>query len=71
MVIPSSHQKGYLYPQHEHNNEEKLDFARESFGFDDEEAVPVEMKAGDVVYFNGYLYIVHLRTEVMFIDVCW
>ena len=54
-VVPGSHRSGYLYPQHPHNNPDEFDFAPESFGFDESQAVPVEVKAGAVVYFNGYL----------------
>ena len=54
-VVPGSHREGYLYPQHPHNNPDEFDFAPESFGFDASKAVPVEVKAGAIVYFNGYL----------------
>ena len=54
-VVPGSHKTGYLYPQREHNNPEEFDFAAESFGFDVSRQIPVEVKAGSVVFFNGYL----------------
>jgi phytanoyl-CoA hydroxylase len=54
-VVPGSHRKGYLYPQHEHGKPDEFDFAPESFGFDENEQVPVVVKAGTVVFFNGYL----------------
>ncbi len=54
-VVPGSHRQGYLYPQHPHNRDAEFDFAPESFGFDESEEVPVEVKAGSVVFFNGYL----------------
>ncbi len=54
-VIPASHRTGYLYPQHPHNNPDEFDFAPESYGFDESAEVPVEVKAGTVVFFNGYL----------------
>ncbi len=54
-VVPGSHKTGYLYPQHAHNNEDEFDFAQESYGFDDSQAVAVEVPAGSVVFFNGYL----------------
>ncbi|MDP7237575.1 MAG: phytanoyl-CoA dioxygenase family protein [Candidatus Latescibacteria bacterium] len=54
-VIPGSHRKGYLYPQHEHDNPDEFDFAPESYGFDEDVEVPVEVKAGTLVFFNGYL----------------
>ncbi len=54
-VIPKSHRHGYLYPQHPHNREGEWDFAPQSYGFDDSAAVPVEVKAGDVFFFQGFL----------------
>lgn len=54
-VIPGSHRMGYLYPQRAHNWEDEWDFAGESYGFDDSKKVAVEVKAGTVVFFNGYL----------------
>lgn len=54
-VIPGSHRPGYLYPQKAHNNVDEFDFAPESYGFDESAQVPVEVKAGTVVFFNGYL----------------
>jgi ectoine hydroxylase-related dioxygenase (phytanoyl-CoA dioxygenase family) len=54
-VIPGSHRMRYLYPQRSHTNPDEFDFAQESYGFDEEAEVPVEVRAGDVVFFNGYL----------------
>lgn len=54
-VLPGSHKSGYLYPQRSHNNEDEFDFAQESYGFDASTAIPVEVPAGSVVFFNGYL----------------
>jgi hypothetical protein len=54
-VIPGSHRTGYLYDQREHGNPDEFDFAPESYGFDESEEIPVEVKAGAVVFFNGYL----------------
>lgn len=54
-VLPGSHLKGYIYPQREHDNHEEFDFANESYGFDASEEIPVEVPAGTVVFFNGYL----------------
>ncbi len=54
-IIPASHRQGYLYPQRPHNNPDEFDFAPESYGFDESQEVPVEVKAGTVVFFNGYL----------------
>ncbi|MBW3624288.1 MAG: phytanoyl-CoA dioxygenase family protein [Armatimonadetes bacterium] len=54
-VIPGSHRMGYLYPQRTHDNPDEFDFAGESYGFEESGEVPVEVKAGTVVFFNGYL----------------
>jgi phytanoyl-CoA hydroxylase len=54
-VIPGSHRSGYLYPQKAHDKQDLWDFAPCSQGFDESLQVPVEVKAGSVVYFNGYL----------------
>jgi ectoine hydroxylase-related dioxygenase (phytanoyl-CoA dioxygenase family) len=54
-VIPGSHRAGYLYPQHPHNNPDEFDVSAESYGFDDSLEIPVEVKSGAVVFFNGYL----------------
>jgi ectoine hydroxylase-related dioxygenase (phytanoyl-CoA dioxygenase family) len=55
-VIPGSHRPGVLWPQ---TFQDKSDFdcAEESFKFPyrDDDAVPVEVKAGSIVFFNGYL----------------
>ncbi|MCJ8328406.1 MAG: phytanoyl-CoA dioxygenase family protein [Lentisphaeria bacterium] len=55
MVLPGSHKSGYLYPQRDHENPDEFDFAPESYGFDESEEIPVEVKAGALVFFNGYL----------------
>ena len=54
-VVPGSHRSGYLYPQRPHGNDDEFDFAPESYGFDESEEIPVEVKSGAVVFFNGYL----------------
>ncbi len=54
-VVPGSHRAGVLYPFREHDNSEEFDVSPESYGFDDSDEVPVELKAGSVVFFNGYL----------------
>ncbi|MEM1446982.1 MAG: phytanoyl-CoA dioxygenase family protein [Planctomycetota bacterium] len=55
-VIPGSHQRGVLWPQAQ-QDDPRFDCAEESTGFPytDDDAVPVEVKAGSVVFFNGYL----------------
>ena len=54
-VIPGSHRPGYLYPQRSHENPDEFDFAPESYGFDESVEIPVEVQAGALVFFNGYL----------------
>lgn len=54
-VIPGSHKTGYLHPQRDHNRTDEFDFGQESYGFDDSSEIPVEVKTGAVVFFNGYL----------------
>jgi ectoine hydroxylase-related dioxygenase (phytanoyl-CoA dioxygenase family) len=55
-ILPGSHQQGIIYPQHEHGDR-RFDCAGEAYEFPyrDEDAVPVEVKAGSIVFFNGYL----------------
>lgn len=54
-VIPGSHKPGVLWPMHFHEDI-RFDCAWESYDFPyrDEDAVPVEVKAGSLVVFNGY-----------------
>ncbi len=54
-VIPGSHRPGYLYQQRDHRRPTEFDFAGESYGFDESKEVAVEVTAGSVVFFNGYL----------------
>jgi phytanoyl-CoA hydroxylase len=54
-VLPRSHRSGVLYDQKPHGQNDQFDFAEESQGFDDSKEVPVEVKKGSVVFFNGYL----------------
>lgn len=55
-VIPGSQKPGVLWPQHDHGDR-RFDCAQESidFPYTDADAVPVEVKAGTLVCFNGYL----------------
>jgi phytanoyl-CoA hydroxylase len=55
-VIPGSHRAGVIYPNRDHDDP-RYDCTVESYGFPhrDEDAVPVEVPAGSVVVFNGYL----------------
>lgn len=55
-VIPGSHKHGVLWPQGQ-QNDPRFDCSEESYGFPYSEAdeIPVEVKAGGIVFFNGYL----------------
>lgn len=54
-VIPGSHSHGVLWEM-ERQDDPRFDCSDTSVGFPytDEDAVPVEIKAGSVVFFNGY-----------------
>jgi len=54
-ILPKTQRSGILYEQRQHGRPGEFDFAQESFGFDDATEVPVEVKKGSVVFFNGYL----------------
>jgi phytanoyl-CoA hydroxylase len=55
-VLPGSHRPGILWEQKWHGDR-RFDCAEESvdFPYRDEEAIPVQVEAGSVVFFNGYL----------------
>lgn len=55
-VLPGSHKPGVLWPQ-KFTQDRRFDCAHESYEFPYSEAdeVPVEVKAGSIVFFNGYL----------------
>jgi phytanoyl-CoA hydroxylase len=55
-VLPGSHARGVIYPDREHDDE-RFDCTIEAYDFPyrDSDAVPVEVPAGAVVFFNGYL----------------
>jgi len=55
-VIPGSHKPGVLWPQR-FQDQPDFDCAEESTGFPytDDDAIPVEVQAGSIVLFNGYL----------------
>lgn len=54
-IIPGSHKPGILWDQEWHGDR-RFDCSLESrnFPYQDEDAVPVEVKAGTIVFFNGY-----------------
>ena len=55
-VIPGSQRAGVLYPMRRHHDPD-LDRAEEAYGFpySPEDGLAVELEAGSVVFFNGYL----------------
>src|SRR5699024_10623417 len=55
-VLPGSHASGVIHPAREHDDPD-FDCSTEAYGFPyrDEDAVPVELSAGQAVVFNGYL----------------
>ena len=55
-VIPGSHRHGIIWPQHTHDDR-RFDCTGEAmyYPYTDDDAVPVEVKKGSIVFFNGYL----------------
>ena len=55
-VLPGSHRRGVIYPDHE-QDDPRFDCTVEAYDFPhrDADAVPVQVPAGSVVIFNGYL----------------
>lgn len=55
-VIPGSHKRGVLWPMRRHEDR-RFDCSGEAYDspYRDEDAIPVEVPAGAVVFFNGYL----------------
>lgn len=62
-VLPGSHRTGRLFPTRPHARSDEFDPSDEAYGFDDSDAVPVEVEAGSVVFFNGYLLHRSLRNR--------
>lgn len=55
-VVPGSHKHGIIWPQRVHGDR-RFDCTGEAiyFPYTDDDAVPVEVKKGSIVFFNGYL----------------
>ena len=55
-VIPGSHRHGIIWPQHSHTDR-RFDCTGEAmhFPYTDDDALPVEVRKGSIVFFNGYL----------------
>jgi phytanoyl-CoA hydroxylase len=62
-VLPGSHRAGVLHPTAPHGRPDEFDPSDEAQGIDDSTAVPVELRTGDVVFFNGYLLHRSLRNR--------
>ena len=54
-VVPGSHRHGYFFERRPPQDLEEYDGSEQCCGFDESLAVPVEVPAGSVVFFNGYL----------------
>jgi phytanoyl-CoA hydroxylase len=56
-ILPGSHRRKVIYPQKANKEDRRFDCAGVSYQFPyrDEDSVPVEVKAGSIVFFNGYL----------------
>jgi phytanoyl-CoA hydroxylase len=56
-ILPGSHRRKVLYPQKSNQDDRRFDCAGVAYQFPyrDEDSVPVEVKAGSIVFFNGYL----------------
>lgn len=59
-IHPGSHKRGIMWPQKSNRDsvrDERFDCTgiAHSFPWRDEDSVPVEVKAGSIVFFNGYL----------------
>lgn len=57
-VLPQSHRPGRLYPLGDHGQPDEFDPGEQAHGFDESIGggeVMVPAKAGDVIFFNGYL----------------
>ncbi len=62
-VVPGSHRHGYLHPTRPHDQPDEYDTSDCAFGFDESAGIPVEVAAGSVVFFNGYLLHRSLRNR--------
>ena len=56
-ILPGSHRRKLIYPQKPIDGDRRFDCAGVAYQFPyrDEDSVPVEVKAGSIVFFNGYL----------------
>ena len=54
-VLPQSHRDGRIHPLRAHGRPDEFDPGEEAHGFEEAGAVPLPVKKGGVVFFNGYL----------------
>ena len=56
-ILPGSHRRRLIYPQKANEDDRRFDCAGIAYQFPyrDEDSVPVEVKAGSLVFFHGYL----------------
>jgi phytanoyl-CoA hydroxylase len=56
-ILPGSHRRKVIYPQKANEDDRRFDCAGVAYQFPyrDEDSVPVEVKAGSLVFFHGYL----------------
>ena len=52
MVLPKSHQSGYLHHRRQTVDIDEYDDTGEAYDFDQSQLVPVEAKIGDVIFFQ-------------------
>jgi ectoine hydroxylase-related dioxygenase (phytanoyl-CoA dioxygenase family) len=62
-VLPGSHRTGQIWPFRPHGRPDEYDPTDEAYGFDESAEVLVEVRTGDVVFFNGYLLHRSLRNR--------
>lgn len=63
-IIPGSHMPGYMMPRVKNNSSEYADVDTiDVTGYRKEEIIPVEVKSGTVVFFNGYVLHSSLRNK--------
>lgn len=53
-IVPDSHKSGVIYERYAHDLPD-IDSNEVARGFDDAGAIPIEMNAGSVLFFSGYL----------------
>ncbi len=63
-IIPGSQKPSYIMPRVENSSDEYADVDTiDTAGYKKEEIIPVEVKSGSVVFFNGYLLHSSLRNK--------